>query len=937
MLRCSHATALRTQFIPSAALRAPLSSPWAKAPRSCSLLAQAHKPAQAVTFPTVLPQLRLYSTRFDDDDDSHWDSRSPEALDESEEPRWSSNSIGRPRKRPVKAQHRIHGPWAFRKNKQGDHLVRIAMGKGSPVSRNEIQMELKWIRDRVVLAQRVRRLLNKDDITFAYALVHAAHTQGMDSAAAWNDILAYCMDKGSPLGAWRFWNKMKKLGNQPNAFSYTIMLRGISQNERYPGYSPIDMALKVYRGLHAPNSTIEPNIIIGNAMLGVCSRHNDMDTLWEIAGELPEEGPGSPDDRTYTIILNAIRTSIQKSVAELQESPRTTKNMMRYRRLLGVVEGKKIWGDVVYLWKRGQIQMTDQLVSAMAGILLEGPEERHLYDVFDLYRQTTGIPNYSRSPKETLSSRLRAYRNTLVYQTTEDIPFVDVADVEDGLPNPGDVQPADLAKVEEEERDGFEGLFDPVLSKLGEPVLVGSDRRPAVSDTGAMWMPVSNRTLTRLLDVALLTNDYGGIAKRYWEHFMHDAVGYRLKPDLYSCLAYLRILRLTRSAKASVALFHDTIIPAGSADGVLFHLAMSVCRRDRKNFNILLLANELMALMNEHLVLPDARAVSGYLDLINILTSNSQLLIALKGLDDKKQELAHNNLEGDLHAVYRELRLDLQLIAIETARPAVAKLKTAMEEFMKGPPTKAQSANRVTMKVEPQGGHEIILLMQNMRRMLDSFLQNATEKHHSKEFLKSIKEESLGLRIYSNAQLSDQYTNKHIYPTMEQKVEFVARTKKETEATKEGDAERLSSEQLPPFKLPETQLPEAQSGELPSQEPNFQTPQSQDSQPRETQLQETQAEESQSGEPQLRETQVDGVNSQEFQPEEVQSQETQSQDSLPEEVKAEESQSQEQPQESPSETPLPQEAQAVEPKSQESQFQEAQAEKAPSEKPQSDK
>ncbi|KAL3466390.1 hypothetical protein BJX64DRAFT_250771 [Aspergillus heterothallicus] len=957
MLRCSHATALRTQFPSSAVLRTPLSSRLAKTPRSYSLLAPAPNPTQIVAFQTKLPQLRLYSTEFGEDNrgkDSH-----PELDGELLPPDWNDNPASQRHKHKISRGPKLHGPFEVRRAKGDDPLVKVAMGKAKPAARTVIQIEMKWIKDRVMLAQRVRRLLNKHDIGLAAGLVQAAQHQGMDCCAAWNDILAYCLDNGSPVAAWKFWNKMKKIGNRPNAYSYTIMLQGISKNQPYPGFNPVVMAHKVYQGLKAPNSKVEPSTIINNAMLSVCARHDAMDRLWEIAGELPEEGAGSPDDITFTIILNAIRTSLHNTLISFRDSPGVTKEMVRRRRFLAVADGKRIWRDVAYRWKNGQLEMKEQLVGAMAGILLEGPEERHLYEIYDLYRQTTGIPNFSRIPGDTLSMRLVAYRNSLLFRTKDDIPFVDTATE---IP-PVELEPDELAGIEEEERGEFESVFNQLEDMALEEPYFDTGAIPASSP---MYMPISNRTLTRLLDVALLTHDYGGIGKRYWDHLTENAVAYRVIPDTWSCLAYLRILRLTRSAKATVTLFRTHIIPSGSAQGLLFHIAMSVCRRDRKNYNILTLANELMALMNEHLVLPDARVVTGYLDLVNSLILNPHYLVALKGLDEEKQALASDELKpSQLRTVYHDLQANIHLVALKTLRPVVNNLKVALEELMRGSPRKSHGPKGVekpTIKIIPQSAQDIIYMLQIVRRLYDSALETATADYPSQEDLKWIKEEAISLRKYSNVQISERYGTRQVYPTAEQRREFMARRNAAADVTKEEQAEDSDSQQFPPFETPETQLQEAQTGKSSSQEPQacdsqesqHQEPEVQEVQAKEvqsekeTKLQQTQVDESplqvsQVEEPQSAMTQAEGkqvdetlsqelqsietqpseIQTAETQPEESRSQEnqpqqTQPQSSLPEDAQVEEPQLKEQPQESPAETPLPEKPQAEEPNSQES-------------------
>lgn len=80
------------------------------------------------------------------------------------------------------------------------------MNKGESVAKKAVEMELAWLKDRTVLAERVQRLLKQDNIAFAAELVRTAQRRHYDTQGAWNAILAYCFGKGHAEAAFRFWN-----------------------------------------------------------------------------------------------------------------------------------------------------------------------------------------------------------------------------------------------------------------------------------------------------------------------------------------------------------------------------------------------------------------------------------------------------------------------------------------------------------------------------------------------------------------------------------------------------------------------------------------------------------------------------------------------------------------------------------------------------------
>jgi hypothetical protein len=120
--------------------------------------------------------------------------------------------------------------------------------------------------------------------------------------------------------------------------------------------------------------------------LKVCARANDLDALWGIAAKIPEKGKNAANHVTYTIILNAITMSL------LVNPPLNESVEQRAARIdRGVLEGRRIWQEVIGKWKNGNIKMNEELVCAMGRMLLTGSRPRDWDDVLSLVEQTMDI------------------------------------------------------------------------------------------------------------------------------------------------------------------------------------------------------------------------------------------------------------------------------------------------------------------------------------------------------------------------------------------------------------------------------------------------------------------------------------------------------------------------------------------------------------------
>jgi hypothetical protein len=83
--------------------------------------------------------------------------------------------------------------------------------RGASYSRKTISMELKWLEDPRDLADRVARILRSGDPGMAAALVRQAQKEGKRCDVAWNHLLSYCMQRGFPQVAFKFYNDVSVL------------------------------------------------------------------------------------------------------------------------------------------------------------------------------------------------------------------------------------------------------------------------------------------------------------------------------------------------------------------------------------------------------------------------------------------------------------------------------------------------------------------------------------------------------------------------------------------------------------------------------------------------------------------------------------------------------------------------------------------------------
>lgn len=531
----------------------------------------------------------------------------------------------------------------------------------------------------------------------------------------------------------------------PNARTYTIMLKGFSNAPTMRGI--VKTAHTIYRSIFAKNSLVQPNIIHTNAMLSVCQRHGDMDMLWRIAGELPEEGPEAPNMTTYTTILGALQYAARSEI-EKMDADEIDRILERKEQM--VREGKRIWADVIYRWTHEQLPLDNHVVNAMASLLLDGANDRDFYDVFALYHQTMGIPILSKIPPDNpkASRRRVAFEKRteqVAPQEVEDVPFVD-AD------NKLLKRAGKETSIEDDEEENFDSLFDPVVSESGDL----SHPQPG------------NKELTLLLDACLNMTQGASTGTAYWEHLTQKSTTHHVEPDMLSFNQYLRLLRITRSSRLAARLMREQMLPSGQATGKAFHIALSCCRRDRRNLRVLIHANELLELMQQALVLPDPRVLEGYLDLVQALSDTPHMLLNLGGLEVKETKSDKRNLQ----TLGKKLQVKLRLRALEALRPHYTQLHEAMQHGKPGPKTRWSSVYEGNGAIF---GQPSVKVLSWIRLLIAETLRADAMLILSKSERKVLEADAQMLKTYSDQKMIEKFTQQIVYPTIEQRNVFQQR------------------------------------------------------------------------------------------------------------------------------------------------------------------
>ncbi|KAL7905906.1 hypothetical protein GGI35DRAFT_124837 [Trichoderma velutinum] len=248
-----------------------------------------------------------------------------------------------------------------------------------------VKKELQHMDDPWKIAQYVERALSNDRFDEALLLTKTA---GKDRqvVVAWNHLIDYLLGKQQLKNAIKLFNDMKKRGQLPNAQTFTVIFRGCARSQ-HPKLAVAE-AVKHYNILLS-DKRLQPNSIHMNAVLNVCARAGDLDSMFLIA-DTANDSTRAPTPYTYTTILNALRHQALLVVDDItpeQQAANTQKAVDR---------AKTIWVEVIDKWRKAQLVIDEELVCSMGRVLLLAPNKEQKKEVLDLLYQTMSIPNLAK-------------------------------------------------------------------------------------------------------------------------------------------------------------------------------------------------------------------------------------------------------------------------------------------------------------------------------------------------------------------------------------------------------------------------------------------------------------------------------------------------------------------------------------------------------------
>ncbi|KJZ76032.1 hypothetical protein HIM_04488 [Hirsutella minnesotensis 3608] len=248
-----------------------------------------------------------------------------------------------------------------------------------------VAKQLEYLRDPLHIADRVSKLLRVEEFDQALIMTRQASLHH-NVVVSWNHLIDYQLRQQRLKPAIKLLNDMKKRGQLPNVQTYTVIFRGLARSD-HPALA-VSEAIKQYHVL-LNDARLEPNSIHLNAVLNVCAKADDMDSLFLVA-ETINDSVRAPDAFTYTIIFNALRSTVideTKSLSEEQIASNIRKTVDR---------AKGLWSEIMAKWAAGRLIIDEQLVCSMARVLLTSPRRQDKEEVLDLLQQAMNIPNLTK-------------------------------------------------------------------------------------------------------------------------------------------------------------------------------------------------------------------------------------------------------------------------------------------------------------------------------------------------------------------------------------------------------------------------------------------------------------------------------------------------------------------------------------------------------------
>ncbi|TKA31998.1 hypothetical protein B0A50_01243 [Salinomyces thailandicus] len=495
-----------------------------------------------------------------------------------------------------------------------------------------LKKELEWLPDPVKFADHVQYTLRCQKPKKALELVRLA-SRDRQCIVAWNHLVNYFMQRGQISDALDIFNEMKKRAQFPDSHTYLLLLRHLAMSTRQgnEAVAPpnVAKAVGIYNSMKSPTSRVRPSTIHTNAVLKVCAFGGDMDALWGIVSELPEDGPGAADEKTYTIILSSIRHGVNYEALQ-----HLTPSQSVAKRREAVNECRRVWLSVVVRWRGGAVKIDEELVVAMARCLLVSERLQDWDDVLSLVQQTMNIKRLIAPAAE---------RHTEHVPPDKQLRDTEAQDDEVGESSLVRVRatPQGFTPAEQSE---YEEAKDTPDARVFESMEPSSPERPTSRRHNTSFVQPGNDTLDVLVQ-ACSNMRTPKTAMEYWDVLTSDP--YNIKPMLFNFHAQLRLLYRNRSSKRVADLLKKDLVKAGATPNrVTFKMAMTACVRDKHNRHVLENASTIVDVMEETLPDLEIGVLVTYLDLALLSKSGPSIIFALNRLDSVVHNLRSRILYG---------------------------------------------------------------------------------------------------------------------------------------------------------------------------------------------------------------------------------------------------------------------------------------------------
>ncbi|KAI9641347.1 hypothetical protein NHQ30_010149 [Ciborinia camelliae] len=426
--------------------------------------------------------------------------------------------------------------------------------------------KLKQLQDPLQLANYIRKLLSDDDFEKALLYVRSA-SKNVECVVSWNHLIEWQFSKGLLNPAIKTFNEMKKRAQYPDAQTYTIIFKGCSDSPYTK--QAFEKGLAIYTSMLSTGSRLKPNTIHMNAVLRLCARAGEEEALLGIAGQMPTQGIGAPDNFTFTTILNAFR---MKALGN-RDMPEGDFSKLKHKM---IDSAHRMWGDIYTRWRKGDIMVDEELVCAMGRTLLLGSEEDN-DDILSLVEQTMNVRR--QMPRRGTKSRQK---------------------IEPSLQ--GQSRPDNKGLTE------IEGGDNGTTKDYPEDIFNSSSTALASLPKSHVYATPGPNTMSMILK-ALLNLSKKEPATKYWQLFTKEM---GIVPDQDNYHMYLRILRLSRSSREALELLLE--MPKESLKSETFRFAMTACQRDKNNPNVFATAGKILDIMQMNLEVPDIKALVTYMD-----------------------------------------------------------------------------------------------------------------------------------------------------------------------------------------------------------------------------------------------------------------------------------------------------------------------------------